>query len=513
MKSKIFIPIALALLFTASCDDFLEEQTFSQLTPDIVYTSYENAQLAINGLYIAHFELRQGQQMWWCAQWGQICQEFSAFNTNNNYDLKFQSTFTQVYWFWRSLYIAINASNSAIDGITNMSDDLITAAQKTALIAEARFMRAHGYYLLMKLWGGVPLLDEPTLNPDAAFKPRTQVQDVFDFIEADLKFAQTNLPVSYTGSFPDNGRCTKGAATAMLAEMYCYASGEQFKGNDAVAGNANFNNLGTYWTQARAELVSLIDAANPAQAADPYMYSLEPDLALLYTSGEQVAGQWVNTRNANNLGQEIIWTTHYAPELLDGTWNFNHWNGRYISPYQLSRFEQGGYRAEIKQDSVTRANLGRIVTRHIKRNRVANDNDNQFYFTRYGGMLLLLAYVENEINNGPTALAEACLNAVRARARAGDGVTTYTVPADVTPGLSYAQFKDEVYDEAVVELFHEEKFWWWAHMTGKMQSDWGDIASGQDGDRGPYDKRWKLYPIPERDIIASGGQLEQNPGH
>ena len=89
----------------------------------------------------------------------------------------------------------------------------------------------------------------------------------------------------------------------------------------------------------------------------------------------------------------------------------------------------------------------------MKRNRTGNDNENQFYFARYGGMLLLAAYVENEVNNGPTQFAEDCLNAIRARARAGDGVTTYTVPEDVASGLSYEAFKEEVMDERAVELF------------------------------------------------------------
>jgi hypothetical protein len=124
-----------------------------------------------------------------------------------------------------------------------------------------------------------------------------------------------------------------------------------------------------------------------------------------------------------------------------------------------------------------------------------------------------MAYVENELNSGPSALAEACLNAVRARARAGDGVTTYTEPADVASGLSYAEFKDQVMFERFVELFHEEKFWFDAWMSGIMERDWANIASGPDGDRGPYDKKWKFYPIPEREIIASGNLLLQNDGH
>jgi len=46
-----------------------------------------------------------------------------------------------------------------------------------------------------------------------------------------------------------------------------------------------------------------------------------------------------------------------------------------------------------------------------------------------------------------------------------------------------------------------------------MERDWAIIASGETGNRGPYDKNWKHFPIPERELITSGGLLLQNPGH
>jgi hypothetical protein len=513
MKSKIFILITLALLLTVSCTDYLEEKTFNQMTPELLYTSAEYAQLAVNGCYMATFMDRLGYQMYWPATWGVMCQEFSMYNQNARADYKWNSADVQVYWVWRNFFNAIDACNSTISGIEGMSSDIITEEQRNEFLAQARFLRSHNYYHLLIFWGGVPVHTEPTENPEVAFKPRSSAQEVFDLIESDLKFAQQHLPVNWAGGFPDVGRATKGSATARLAQLYCVASGEQFKGNDAVGGDANFNNLGTYWNEARAELASLIDEGNPSQAKAPYMYALEPDLKYLYTGGKQDGAVWSNEREQKNWGQEIIWSTTYDPEVVAGTWNFNHWQARYISPYIRDRFIPGEYRALIKHDSTQRPAEGWIVCAHIKRNRTGNNNENQFYFARYAGILLLMAYVENEVNNGPTALAEACLNAVRARARAGDGVTTYTEPADVTPGLSYAEFKDEVMDERFVELLHEEKFMFDAWMSGIMERDWDNIASGADGNRGPYDKKWKQFPIPEREIITSGGLLLQNPGH
>ena len=290
--------------------------------------------------------------------------------------------------------------------------------------------------------------------------------------------------------------------------------GAQFEGNDGIGGDADFNNITTkYWNEARTELASMIDEGNPSQAKAPYMYSLEPDLAFLYAGGQQVGGAWSPVRQANDLGPEVIWAANYEPSIYQGTWLFNHWGGRFISPYIQEKFEPGGYRSHIKHDSVHRAAQDRLVPKHMKRNWAGNNNENNIYWARYGGILLLMAYVENEVNGGPTPLAEACLNAVRARARNGNGVTTFTVPADVPTGLSYDAFKDEVMDERAVELFVEFKFWADLQMSGRLERDWANLASGDTGDRGSYRKQWKFLPIPQREIDVSGGIIVQNPGH
>jgi hypothetical protein len=516
MKSKIFILITLALLFTVSCEKFLEETTYSQITPELLFTSAANAELAINGIYSDYFHDFGDMRGFWPATWGTIGQEFSSYQESAAYDFGWNSGHTQIYWMWRGLYRSIKSCNTAIDGVTNMEvGENMSEAQKSQLLGEARFLRAHGYYYLFRLFGGVPLQELPTENPEAAVLPRSSAQAILDFAVADLKFAQNNLPVNYNGGFPDNARATKGAATATLAQMYMQASGKQFEGNDAVGGDANFNNITTkYWNEAKAELASMIDESNPSVSKAPYMYALEPDLAELYTGGIQVGTAWLPANNqAKDLGQEIIWCANYEPSIYQGTWQMNHWGGRYLSQYNRDRYALDGYRASVKHDSAHKLADGYIVPKHIKRNWTGNNNENNVYWARYAGMLLLMAECENEIANGPTPLGEACLNAVRERARNGDGSMAYTVPADVATGLSYDAFKREVWNERIVEFFLEFKFYHDAFRMGYMEEDYADITSGADGNRGSWDKSWNFMPIPNREIIVSGGLLVQNPGH
>ncbi len=506
MKIKIIILLVLGTFLMNSCDDFLDEKIYSQITPELLFTSGDNAQLAVNAIYAEYFDDWDCYRAIVFAFGMQSNQEMTYQTQNTQNDLKFTSGHGQMLTIWQGLYQGINTANVAIDGITNMEvGDGFTEARKNQLIAEARFLRAHGYYHLLRYWGSVPIQNEPTGNPENAIKPKDTPQKVFEFIVEDLQFAQQFLPVSYAGGFPDNGRATKGAATATLAMVYAQVSGVQFEGLIDK----------DYWSEAKAELVKLIDVNDVKKAAAPYLYSLEPDFKDLFWGGQLNGGVWEPTRTANDLGQEIIWCANYDPMAYanHGTWYFNHWE-RGISPYVLDKFEDGDYRKEISLDPVTYAAQGKVVSAKIRRTITGNNNHNNVYFARYAGMLLLLAEVENEVNGGPTDLALKCINAVRKRARGGlSGAEGRAIPADIPAGLSHDQFKEVVFDERAVELMLEFQFWPDIQRSGRLERDWAILGSGSDGDRGTFDDKWHFWPIPLNEIVSSGGIIEQNEGH
>lgn len=507
MKSKIIIVLTLGLFLMSSCEKFLEETPYSQITPELLFTSGDNAQLAVNAIYANYFDDWNCYRAIVFAFGMGVNQEMTFENQNDNCDLKWTASNGSMLTIWQGLYNGINTANVVIDGVGKMEITTdFTEARKNLLLAEARFLRAHGYYHLLRYWGGVPIQTEPTGNPELAIKPRNTPEAVFDLIVEDLKFAQQYLPVSYKGgSFPDTGRATMGAATATLAMVYAQVSGVQF---DGLINKK-------YWAEAKAELVKLIDVNNVKNAAAPYKYSLEPDFKDLFWGGVQSGSVWAPARTANDLGREIIWCANYDPlSYADhGTWYFNHWT-RGMSFYVVNKFENGDYRKEISLDPVSFAAQGIVVSAKIKRTRVGNNNDNNVYFARYAGMLLLLAEVDNEINNGPTTLALKCINEVRTRARGGlGGNENRLVPADIPTGLTHDQFKDKVFDERAVELMLEFQFWPDLERSGRLQRDWAVLGSAAKGNRGTYDAKWKFWPIPLNEIVTSGGLITQNPGH
>ncbi|WP_184543874.1 RagB/SusD family nutrient uptake outer membrane protein [Mucilaginibacter sp. FT3.2] len=112
---------------------------------------------------------------------------------------------------WRADYEGISRTNNTIN-ITNKVPSITTAA-KTSILAQARFLRAHYYFDLKKMFNNVPYMDETTTDIN---QPNTT--DIWPKIEADFIYAYTNLP----NTLGDVGRANKWAAGAYLAKTYLY---------------------------------------------------------------------------------------------------------------------------------------------------------------------------------------------------------------------------------------------------------------------------------------------------
>ena len=112
---------------------------------------------------------------------------------------------------WIADYEGITRANNvlkAISGVAGISD-----ADKANIIGQARFLRAHYYFDLKKMFGNVPYIDETVTN---FVQPNTA--DIWPKIVDDFKFAYQNLP----GAQAQVGRVNKWAAGAYLAKTYLY---------------------------------------------------------------------------------------------------------------------------------------------------------------------------------------------------------------------------------------------------------------------------------------------------
>ncbi len=139
-----------------------------------------------------------------------------------------QSFIEQFTWFaentyfngkWQHTYDGVARANEAI--LLAKSPDVkdMTEAEKTQVIAEARFLRGHYHFEGKKMWNMIPYIDENTYkrdDPNSTKVPNDK--DIWPNIEEDFKFAAANLPATQA----QKGRATKWAAMAYLAKTYMF---------------------------------------------------------------------------------------------------------------------------------------------------------------------------------------------------------------------------------------------------------------------------------------------------
>ncbi len=134
---------------------------------------------------------------------------------------------------WRRFYAVVNAANLFIENAHKALDDKrYTKLNYTVDIAQARSLRAFAYFLMVRVWGDVPLILH---SPGGQFKElkRTPKEQVLAFAEKELRAAAPDLPYVYGSDDPQmpgnyygyghsrfvNTLITKLAAYAMLAHI------------------------------------------------------------------------------------------------------------------------------------------------------------------------------------------------------------------------------------------------------------------------------------------------------
>lgn len=235
-KFKIFI-IAIAVFLTGgiySC-----KQSFLELTPQgQLAASQLNSTNGVEQLLIGAYGMLNGNRS---GTWGNyssapsqwLIGEVVADNAHKGSIATDITTMTDMEkmvpnstndnleTLWSRCYEGVLSCNSVLRSLATLqgSDGLKFDDNRAKEIqAEARFLRAHYYFLLRRVFVKVPYVDETTSTPDAAVKPNDT--DIYPQIQADLEHAVANLPVSKPKG--EVGRINKTIAQAYLAKVLLY---------------------------------------------------------------------------------------------------------------------------------------------------------------------------------------------------------------------------------------------------------------------------------------------------
>jgi len=161
MKNYIIYFFTIMLLGgLLSCEDQLEEEVFSELTPGsflttesgmraLLNSAYANSQLKAFDAYVAYHYLSgmTSGEVW--NRGGSIEVWFTALT-----DFAWDSNHRYVLGIWTEAFQGIRDANIILDNINN---DNFNSEFRTTVAAEARFLRAWSYATLYNLFGPVPI--------------------------------------------------------------------------------------------------------------------------------------------------------------------------------------------------------------------------------------------------------------------------------------------------------------------------------------------------------------------
>ena len=201
---------------------------------------------------------------------------------------------------WVRLYNSLSRVNSAI-ALLNVSD----FDMKQQRLAEMKFLRAYGHFLLKRLYKHIPFVINENLTYDEYNNLSNREfsnDEGWQLIINDLEEAFKVLPEKQA----DKGRPTKAAAAAFLAKVYLYKAYHQDDENTNQVTSIN-----------QAELQKVIEYTNPTLYAN---YGLEADIHNNFRPEEQFEN-----------GIESIWAIQYSRN--DGsTYGNLNWSYGLIPP-------------------------------------------------------------------------------------------------------------------------------------------------------------------------------------
>jgi len=272
MKKVIFVFISAAILvvFILSCSkNFLNTQPKDKISSEATWADGPLSQAFIYGVYsflgYGGFEEQAlaaytDEAMFTHA--GRNIQTFTqASETPSNL------AWTSDTYSWNRMYLAIREANVAIQRLpTSTFEDKVL---RDRLLGEAYFLRAYYYNQLVRMYGGVPLIDRPYgLNEDYTIARNTYEQCV-NFIVDDLDSAALLL----NGKASTPGRTNRTAALALKARVLLYAASDLHDAPTAKANSAVLNgypnidlvayttgNRNSRWLAAKAAAKLVLDA-------------------------------------------------------------------------------------------------------------------------------------------------------------------------------------------------------------------------------------------------------------
>ena len=431
---------------------------------------------------------------------------------------------------WVRTYDGINACNRVLYQIESGQIDL--GDKKTAFVSELKVLRASYYYILVDLFGNVPIITRFDV-PEGFLPDQSSRKEVYEFIIAELT---ENIPnLSEERSTQYYARFNKWAALTLLAKMYlnaqvfsdnthtewdkCIEACNQVISSGKYSMENNHSNVFVTENENSSEIIFALPFdetyVSDWNAFDYHMYTLQPSNQATYNfqaspwGGVCCIPQYISSFDPDDerLADDFIQGQQYdaAGNVLNCT--MGELAGKplaYVNevPSIDASQEIHGFR------------WGKFEYAHGITNRLSND----FPLLRYADVLLMKA--EALLRKGNADEAAVLVTQVRERNFTNHPEKAIVTGEQLKGNTIYKYGRQDTYkqttDSTTIQFGRMlDELGWEFSQEGRRRQDmvrFGAFTTLSWFSHDASDATKNLYPIPNSQILTNG-KLKQNPGY
>lgn len=544
----------LGLLSFSACT--LDEENFTEIEKSKYVNNAKDAETVLLGVYRNMVE--EGMYRYHLSLLFTLSSDIARCEGSSTNSFRqipanaFTSTQNEVRVTWKTLYQAIYSANDFLENVSSKYSTYSEPDKKAATVymAEARCLRALYYFELVRWFGHVTLTTATSTSHEhpSTFEQATP-EEVYKFIENDLKYAIDNLPYAIDDQIrPDNSfRISKGAALGLLTKVYAtwagYPINDKSKWEEAAKTARILVESGKHHLLDNYEQLwknTCNGKWDPAESLIEVSFYSPTVTGKVNEDPSGRIGKWNGVsasgipgiRNAGNWRVIPTFLMGWKDHENDKRWRLSFADYKYTSNGKQPISKNGSFNdafAENASDDIKKTYINNIfpakwdtekyvdAANYLIEGNLSNIN---WYILRYADVLLLYAEALNEWHHQPTPEAYEAVNMVRRRGY-GLPITAPNAACDIA-NLDYESFQQAVRDERAYELAFEghrrqDLVRWGIYYESIKKTEQDLVNWFSDGATyfvcSSYIKKGKneLLPIPQRDLDLMP-KYQQNEG-
>ena len=568
MKIKNIISLAVVMLALASCGDKMDYKEYSVFDEDYVKTTFARSAGLVTSVYNdLDYDFGNYSGALLASATDESVYSHSGNAIEKFYDGGWSASNNNDASLWTKCWRGISYANLFLTEFKDQTfEDYLTDLDYKAelhqyqnLQFEARFLRAYYYFLLVRSFGGVPLITTTMDATEINSQPRATSDEVFQFINSECKAIQDTIVKDYSDlgamqlkSKNETGRVNNLCVLALKARASLYYASPLF----------NPNNDKERWHQAALDNLELINTCRARGMKlsadygalfqkDNWQNSEECILVRRIVSASNTFEKYnfpIGLENAGggncptqNLVDAYEMTNGKAITDADSGYDPQNpyanrdsrlamtvaVNGEQWPNETLETFIGGANALPITYATPTGYYLKKYVNKSLTIGALNATTERHHwvifrlaeFYLNYAEAMLNYTGSGYETSSGLSMTAAAALNVVRARAK----------QPNLAAGLDANQFKERLQNERFVELafeghrFYDLRRWKVAgeqkyrtiksmRITKNADGTFTYTPQSDTSTRSYWDDKMYLFPLAQSEILKSGGALDQNPG-